>query len=317
LSGIAPLSSDNFDTVARPRRSTAKFKALRSGMGGWGRRGVGRWARLLGLVPGLLAVLPESGFASQAAATSNSACRFALVTSGRAGAVVDGRTFMLDDGRTVRVAGIEVPQLPTPGNSGPQADAALAARADLQSILHAQSVELRHPSANLDRYGRAVAHAFIGGRGAMDSVAHQLIGRGYARVSAHVGDLACAVELRSREQAARQARLGLWRIPYYEILPAGGGAELLARRGQFAVVEGKVLSVRESGATIYVNFGRRWSQALTVTVLKRDLRNFAGSGVEPKALADRRIRVRGWLEERSGPRIAAARPEQIEIAERD
>jgi len=31
-----------------------------------------------------------------------------------------------------------------------------------------------------------------------------------------------------------------------------------------------VLSVRESGGTIYMNFGRRWSQALTVTILKRE-----------------------------------------------
>jgi hypothetical protein len=29
-----------------------------------------------------------------------------------------------------------------------------------------------------------------------------------------------------------------------------------------------------------------------------------------------RVRVRGWLEERNGPRIEVIRPEQIEIAER-
>jgi hypothetical protein len=31
-----------------------------------------------------------------------------------------------------------------------------------------------------------------------------------------------------------------------------------------------VLSVRESGATIYVNFGRRWTEDFTVTILKRN-----------------------------------------------
>jgi hypothetical protein len=83
------------------------------------------------------------------------------------------------------------------------------------------------------------------------------------------------------------------------------------------VVEGKVSSVRESGGTIYVNFGRRWSQALTVTILKRHERTFAAVGMEPKKLENRRVRVRGWLEERNGPRIEAAHPEQIEIAERN
>src|SRR5262249_45975550 len=92
------------------------------------------------------------------------------------------------------------------------------------------------------------------------------------------------------------------------------GAELLANRGRFTVVEGKVLSVRESGGTIYMNFGRRWSQALTVTILKRHERMFRGAGLQPKTLEDRRIRVRGFIEERNGPRIEGTSPEQIEIA---
>ena len=75
--------------------------------------------------------------------------------------------------------------------------------------------------------------------------------------------------------------------------------------------------MRESGGTIYLNFGRRWSQALTVTIVKRNERRFAGAGVEPKKLENRRLRVRGWMEERNGPRIEATRPEQIEIAERN
>jgi hypothetical protein len=82
-------------------------------------------------------------------------------------------------------------------------------------------------------------------------------------------------------------------------------------------VEGKVWSVRESGGTIYINFGRRWTQALTVTISKRDESAFTAAGVEPKKLEARRVRVRGWIEERNGPRIEATRPEQIELAERN
>jgi hypothetical protein len=69
---------------------------------------------------------------------------------------------------------------------------------------------------------------------------------------------------------------------------------VLAEQGRFALVEGRVLSVRESGATIYVNFGRRWTEDFTVTIL-----------------------VRGWIEERGGPWIEATRPEQIEFADRE
>ena len=44
---------------------------------------------------------------------------------------------------------------------------------------------------------------------------------------------------------------------------------------------------------------------------------FFGRRLAPKALENRRVRVRGWVEERNGPRIEAASPEQIEIADRN
>ena len=97
------------------------------------------------------------------------------------------------------------------------------------------------------------------------------------------------------------------------MLDADNPADVQAKRGRFALVEGKVVSVRESGATIYVNFGRRWTEDFTVTILKRNERSFAAAGVEPKRLSGRRVRVRGWIEERGGPWIEATRPEQIEL----
>jgi hypothetical protein len=75
------------------------------------------------------------------------------------------------------------------------------------------------------------------------------------------------------------------------------------------------LSVRESGATIYLNFGRRWAQDFTVTILKRHRREFSAAGIDPKFLEGRPIRVRGWIEQRGGPVIEADAPEQIELVE--
>ena len=103
-------------------------------------------------------------------------------------------------------------------------------------------------------------------------------------------------ELFSRERAARKAKLGLWAVSYYDLLDADNPADVLAERGRFALLEGKVVSGRESGATIYVNFGRRWTEDFTATILKRNERSFATAGLEPKRLAGRRVRVRGWVE---------------------
>jgi hypothetical protein len=143
-------------------------------------------------------------------------------------------------------------------------------------------------------------------------------------VGDRVGSRACAADLLKRENTARTAKLGLWSDPYYEVLDAETPTDVLAHRGRFALVEGRVLSVRESGATIYVNFGRRWSEDFTVTVLRRNERNFAAAGLDLKSLEGRRVRVQGWIEERGagggtggGPWIEAAHPEQIEAADRE
>jgi hypothetical protein len=211
-----------------------------------------------------------------------------------------------------------VPPPPAAGESGGRAEAARAARAALEALLGGHHVELRHNAAASDRYGRELAHAFLGRGRSLRSAAHEMVAGGFAQVSVQVGDRACAQELWARERAARQAKLGLWGgDPYYAVTGAESLAELLARRGQFSLVEGKVLSVRESGNTIYMNFGRRWSEALTVTIAKRNERIFAAAGVDPKRLEHLRVRVRGFIEERSGPRIEAISPEQIELAERN
>ena len=245
------------------------------------------------------------------------ACRFEIAGTGSVRTIIDGRSFILEDGREIRLAGIEVPLAPASGESGPRAEAGLAARAALESMLARQSVELRQNGAGADRYGRALAMVYVMRDGVARSVAHEMLARGFARVSARVGDRPCAEELLAQERAARRAKLGLWSEPYYVIVAAESGAHLAAERGRFTVAEGNVLSVRESAGTIYMNFGRRWSQALTATISKRDVPVFAAAGVEPKKLENRRVRVRGWVEERNGPRIELTRPEQIEIAERD
>jgi hypothetical protein len=50
-----------------------------------------------------------------------------------------------------------------------------------------------------------------------------------------------------------------------------------------------------------------------VTILRRLGKAFTTAGVEPKKLEGRRIRVRGWVEQRGGPIITAETPEQIEV----
>jgi endonuclease YncB( thermonuclease family) len=239
-------------------------------------------------------------------------CRYGAAQTARVESIVDGRGLRLADGREVRLAGIEVPPLPRPGDSGAADATGRAAQAALAALVAGQPVVLRNLPAKPDRYGRFPALVFAGSDQRL--VQEALLAQGRALVGVS-GDPACRAALLAAEREARRGQLGLWADPYYDLKQADNPAGILLARGRFALVEGKVVSVRESGSTIYVNFGRRWSDDFTVTILKRNERLFSASGLAPKTLGGRRVRVRGWVEERGGPWIEAIRPEQIEIAE--
>ena len=136
-----------------------------------------------------------------------------------------------------------------------------------------------------DRYGRIVADALVTRDGYPGSAEKTLLSQGLARVSARLPEPGCLAELRAAERVGRAAKLGLWADPRYLPKQAENVAGLSAERGRFTLVEGKVASVRESGGTIYVNFGRRWSEDFTVTILKRNERQFIDAGLRPSGLS--------------------------------
>jgi len=234
-------------------------------------------------------------------------------TSGEVVRVIDGRSFLLADGREIRLAAVETP-LPVPGDEDEaRVAAALAARRALETLTLHREVDLRVLGVSPDRYGRPVAYAFVRTPSGETLVQHELLAAGQVLVSPVPLAARCRTYLQDAERDARTRKLGLWGDSYYAVKRADSPADVLAEQGRFALVEGKVASVRESGGIVYLNFGRRWSEDFTVTILKRNERIFAGAGVTPKALAGRHVEVRRWIEERGGPAIEAVRPEQIEI----
>jgi endonuclease YncB( thermonuclease family) len=230
-------------------------------------------------------------------ALAASACSLTPQGDGRVSAIIDTRTFRMEDGREVRLAGIE-----TVTTNGAAA---------LGTLVAGRNVSLRGETDAPDRYGRQPAFVFVDQ--ATTSVQSQLLAQGDALVSSTIADKACAAELLAAEAAARRTRRGIW-ADSAAIKNAESPGELLARIGQFTVVEGKVLSVRQAGATTYVNFGRRWTRDFAVTISRRVLPAFEAAGISPKSLENKRIRVRGWIEARGGPRIEALLLGQIEMA---
>ena len=139
-----------------------------------------------------------------------------------------------------------------------------------------------------------------------------MLAQGAALVAATVTDKDCAAALAAAEATARVAKRGIW-ADSTVIKNTESPGDILAGIGRFMLVEGKVLSVRQAGATTYLNFGRNWTRDFAVTIPKRMIPVFEGAGIVLKSLENRRIRVRGWIEARGGPRIEALRVGQIEL----
>jgi endonuclease YncB( thermonuclease family) len=226
-------------------------------------------------------------------------CTFAPQGEGRVAAIIDARTFRLQDGREVRLAGIE-----------PAVTDKTDRAAALTALVAGRDVTLSGEDDAPDRYGRQPAFVFPAS--SETSMQEGLLAQGAALVSGSVTEKACASVLMAAEAAAREAKQGIW-ADASAIKNSERSGDILAGTGRFTVVEGKVLSVRQAGATTYLNFGRNWTRDFAVTISRRMIGTFEAAGISLKSLENKRIRVRGWVEMRGGPRIEALRVGQIEL----
>ena len=218
---------------------------------------------------------------------------------GRVAAVIDTRSLRLEDGREVRLAGI--------AHDG---TGRASGRAALSAIAGGREVTLHGEDDSPDRYGRQAAFVFV--TDSEHSVQSELMRRGEALFSADITDKNCAVALAAAERAASDAKLGIW-AEATAIKNAESSGDILSAIGQFTVVEGRVLSVRQAGAITYLNFGRNWTRDFAATISRRIIPAFESANLGPKSLENRRIRVRGVVSSRGGPRIELLRVGQIEV----
>ena len=171
-----------------------------------------------------------------------------LVLASAATALVSGATAQeackLPDLGTATVAGVRELRL-----AAIEADDASCAA--LNVLAAGRMLRLEKLGPEQDRYGRVVAIVYTDDT--HESLQQLMLAQGDARVSARVDDRPCA-ELLKAERAARTAARGLWADPNFAPLPSHDVTRITAVRGQFALVEGKVLSVRENGATIVCQF---------------------------------------------------------------
>ena len=114
------------------------------------------------------------------------------------------------------------------------------------------------------------------------------------------------------EARARAKSLGIWDDPG-SVIDAADVADLTAADAKLVVVEGQVRRIGATRTRFYLDFGgaRRFYRRRRAKAGAA----FQRRGVDLAALTGQRVRVRGYLDDRFGPRIELTDPLMIERAE--
>lgn len=121
--------------------------------------------------------------------------------------VIDGDTFILEDGEKVRLIGIDAPETP---HSYKQRNFyyGIEAKAYLKDLIESREVKLEFDVEKRDRYGRLLAYAWLDN--GLFINAH-LIEEGYARVVTFPPNVKYHDQLNRLEDAAKKNKRGLWK----------------------------------------------------------------------------------------------------------
>ena len=232
---------------------------------------------------------------------------------GRVVEIVDGDTLVLEDGREIRLVGIQAPKLPL-GRAGFKPwPLAPEAKALLAELTLGKEVAVAFGGRRGDRHGRVLAHLFVADPAGVDRwVQGAILEAGLARVYSFDDNRKLVAEMLALERQARAAGFGIWGHPFYGLRRAEEAGRWL---GGFELVEGRVLAVGLVQRRAYLNFGEDWRSDFTIALQPKTRQLFEAESVDLKAYEGRRLRVRGWLKSRNGPMIEVTHPEQIELLE--
>jgi micrococcal nuclease len=227
--------------------------------------------------------------------------------------ILDGETLKLSDGRVVRLIGAKAPSAPLGWRGDDPWPLVEDSKQALDKLASGKEVELKYGGRRTDRYGRALAQVFVTSGGKQMWLQEELVAQGLARVYSFPDNRACVAELLARESEARAKRLGVWDSSAYRIQSAGDVKRLDRLTQSYQLVEGTVAKVGEGAGRLYLNFADDWRSDFTISIERKDVSAFTAAGINPKALAGKRLRVLGWVEWRNGPMIAATHAEQLEL----
>ena len=235
-------------------------------------------------------------------------CVVSHAQAARVAHVIDGDTFVLENGDTVRLLGINTPEIGRKGYANQYF--AEEARDILTQLVLDQDVSLTFANrgAKKDKYGRLLAFAKLSD-GTM--VNAYLVSQGFAYVYTFPDTIFDVSQLLALEATARAQDKGIWKKR--QVWDAAKHIDDSAIGG-FGLVQGTVKSVKKVKKHIYINFGNDWRTDFSVEIPKNFWSHFPYDPfMFSSVYQGKNVLVRGKLKPVNGVLVTVTHPAQIEI----
>lgn len=231
--------------------------------------------------------------------------------------IIDGDTFKTEKGNTIRLLGINTPEIGEPGGD--------IAKEFLTLLILNKSVHLKKDITNKDDYNRLLRYVYL------DNICvnSELIRMGLAETRFYPPDTLYRREFEQIEKIAVRNKKGLWAFPVFQIPDTSGifikgtaptktADQVISYQdaakyyGKIKTVEGVIVATNNTGKVCFLNFHKDWKRYFTGVIFASDFDKF------PKNPEDyylnRKVRITGLIKEYNGkPEIIIKNPAQIQI----
>jgi micrococcal nuclease len=235
--------------------------------------------------------------------------------------IIDGDTFLIEGGYSVRILGIDADERGYPCYE--------AAKNDLEELILNKEVKLVKGTEDKDKWCRYLRYVFLDDK----NIGLELVRQGLAVARSSAQEIKYQKEIALAEKAAKENKIGCkWssqglieekersEFRWEKLTKELTGLKIIEAcqagnyYGEELIVEGKVVSTyRSKTNTVFLNFGEPYpKQCFTGVIFSSDQYKFVAS--PEKYYSGKRVRIRGKIKEYQGkPEIILKDPSQIEV----
>lgn len=237
--------------------------------------------------------------------------------------VIDGDTFLIEGGYSVRILGIDADERGYPCYD--------AAKSGLEELILNKEVKLEKGIEDLDQYCRYLRYTFLDDK----NISLELVKEGLAVARFSPEDVKYRAEITEAENTAKESKIGCkWSASAEATADKGGRVDFQWEKltpeltglkvigacqagnyyGKEMMVEGKIAATTRSKTnTVFLNFEKPYpNQCFTGVIFSSDQYKFVASPED--YYSNKTIRIKGEIKEYQGkPEIILENPSQTEV----